>query len=78
MPQADSTAATRGTTTRPISSRRATSVTWRAAAPPKARSANRRGSTPRRTETTRIPSAITVLMTRWMPSAATIRSVPSR
>ena len=78
MPQAESTAATRGTTTRPISRRRATSVTCSPAAPPKARSVNRRGSTPRRTETMRMPSAMMVLTTRWMPSAAAIRSCRAR
>src|SRR5206468_254819 len=48
MPHADSTAAAEGTITRWISRRRATSVMWSPAAPPKATSANRRGSTPRR------------------------------
>src|SRR5207237_362359 len=55
MPQADSTAATAGTTTRRISRSRATSVTCSPAAPPNATSAKRRGSTPRRTETILIP-----------------------
>jgi len=64
MPQADSTAATRGTTTRDRPSWRAISVACRPAAPPKARSANCRGSTPRRTETSLTPSAIVVLTTR--------------
>ena len=77
MPQAESTAARRGTITRRRSSWRAIAVTCRPAAPPKARSAKRRGSTPRRTETRRMPSAMRVLMTRWMPSAAAMRSTPS-
>ena len=67
MPQADSTAARRGRITRLRPSWRATSVTCRPAAPPNASIANRRGSTPRRTETSRMPSAMRVLMTRWMP-----------
>src|SRR5215510_677063 len=78
MPQAESTAATRGTTTRVISSIRATPVTCSPAAPPKARSAKRRGSAPRRTETMRMPSAMFVLTTRWIPSAAATVLVPSR
>ena len=52
-------------------------MTCRPAAPPNARSAKRRGSTPRRTETRRMPSAMRVLTTRWMPSAAAMRSTPS-
>src|SRR5262249_10333537 len=48
------------------------------AAPPKASSAKRRGSAPRRTETMRMPSAMFVLTTRWMPSAAATVVVPSR
>ncbi len=78
MPQADSTAATRGTTTRVRSSWRARSVTCSPAAPPNDSSAKRRGSTPRRTETSRTPSAMLVLTTRWMPSAAATRSTLSR
>ena len=74
MPHADSTAATRGTTTRVRSSWRATSVTCSPAAPPNDSSANRRGSTPRRTETRRMPSAMLVLTTRCTPSAAATRS----
>ena len=77
MPHADSTAATLGTTTRRISRRRATSVTCRPAAPPKATSVNRRGSTPRRTETMRMPSAMLVLTTLEMPSAAAMALVPN-
>ncbi len=77
MPHADSTAATVGTTTRRISSRRAISVTCRPAAPPKATRVNFRGSTPRRTDTMRMPSAMLVLTTFEMPSAATSGSVPS-
>ena len=67
IPQADSTAATRGTTTRASPSWRAMSVACSPAAPPNANSANRRGSTPRRTETSRTPSAMFVLTMRWMP-----------
>ena len=70
MPHAESTAATFGTMTRRISSRRATSVTCRPAAPPKATSVKPRGSTPRRTDTSWMPSAMFVLTTRAMPSAA--------
>jgi hypothetical protein len=77
MPQAESTAATEGTTTRRISRSRATSVMCSPAAPPKATSANWRGSTPRRTETILIPSAMLVLTTRVMPSAARSAVVPS-
>ena len=77
MPQADSTAARRGTITRRTPSWRATSVTCSPAAPPKDRIAKRRGSTPRRTETSRMPSAMRVLMMRWMPSAAAMRSIAS-
>ncbi len=77
MPQADSTAATRGTMTRDRPSWRAMSVACSPAAPPNANSANRRGSTPRRTETSRTPSAMFVLTMRWMPLAAAMRSMPS-
>src|SRR5579875_1004555 len=77
MPQADNTAATRGTITRRRSSWRAMSVACSPAAPPKANNAKRRGSTPRRTETRRTPSAIVVLTRRWMPRAAAMRSTPS-
>ncbi len=64
MPHADSTAATRGTITRDRSSCRAMSVACSPDAPPKASKAKRRGSTPRRTETSRTPSAMVVLTTR--------------
>ncbi len=64
MPQAESTEATRGTTTRLISSMRATSVMCSPAAPPNESSVKRRGSAPRRTETSRMPSAMLVLTTR--------------
>ena len=77
MPQADNTEATRGTMTRARPSWRAISVACNPAAPPNANSAKRRGSTPRRTETSRTPSAMFVLMTRWMPRAAASRSMPS-
>ena len=53
------------------------SVACSPAAPPKASSAKRRGSTPRRTETSRTPSAIVVLTTRWMPPRRATRSMPS-
>ena len=78
MPQAESTAATRGRTTRVISSIRATSVTCRPAAPPKASRAKRRGSAPRRADTSRMPSAMFVFTTRWTPAAAAMGVVPTR
>ena len=77
IPHAESTDAARGTTMRVISSMRATSVMCRPAAPPKERSVKRRGSAPRRTDTSRMPSAMFVSTTRWMPSAASTRLVPS-
>ena len=67
MPHADSTAESLGTMTRFRSSWRATSVTCSAAAPPNERMAKRLGSTPRRTETSRMPSAMCVLMTPMDP-----------
>ena len=58
MPHADSTAESRGTITRSRSSWRAISVTCSPAAPPNESMAKRLGSTPRRTETSRMPSAM--------------------
>ena len=64
MPQADSTAASRGTTTRFRPSCRAIATTCAPAAPPNASSAKVDGSTPRRTVTRRMPSAMCELTRR--------------
>ena len=78
MPHADSTDAAIGTTTRRTPSSAATAVTCSPAAPPNARIAKPRGSTPRRTVATRTPSAMRVFTSRWMPPAACSGVRPSR
>ena len=57
----------------PMPSSAATAETCSPAAPPKASSAKRRGSTPRRTVATRTPSAMRALTRRWMPDAAALQ-----
>ena len=57
--------------------RRASAVACSGPAPPSATSVKRRGSRPRRIETSRMPSTICAFTTRWMPSAASSTDRPS-
>ena len=69
-PQVESTPGYGGITTRGMSSSSARRQAWSGPAPPKATSANRRGSWPRPTDTVRMPRAIELSMISTMPAAA--------
>ena len=75
-PAADSTPGWRGISTLPMPSSAASAVAWIGPAPPSATSVKRRGSRPRRIETSRMPSTICAFTTRWMPSAASSTDRP--
>ena len=76
-PAADSTPGWRGISTLPMPSSAASAVAWIGPAPPSATSVKRRGSRPRRIDTSRMPSTICAFTTRWMPSAASSTDRPS-